>query len=75
MFHQVLNPSIAMKILTDVNKSNPLENTRMAEGAINKHRWFSKAIQYDQIYQNAWARQREDHGGNYNNDNRNRNFW
>jgi len=53
MFHQVLNPSITMKIFTDVNKSNPLEDTRMAGGAINKHRWFSKAIQYDQIYQDA----------------------
>ena len=76
MFWRVLNPSLAMKILTDIDKSNTLEDTKTAGGAVNKHGWFAKAIQYDQIYQDTRATQREDRRGNYNNnDNRNRNFW
>ena len=72
MFRRVLNPSLAIKILTDIDKSNTLKDTKIA-GVLNKHGWFSKAIQYDQIYQGARFAQREDRGNNYN-DNRNQNF-
>jgi len=50
MFQRILNPSLAMKILTDIDKSNSLEDTTTAMNAVDKYRWFSKAIQYDQIY-------------------------
>jgi hypothetical protein len=63
-----------MKIMTDPNKSNTLEDQKY-RGIVTQVRWFSKAIQYDQIYRDARAAQREDRGGNYkNNDNKNRNL-
>jgi len=67
-----------MKNLTDIEKSNTLEDAKTAATAtalstVSKHGWFSKAIQYDQIYQDAWAAQWEDCGGNYNNNNNNNN--
>ena len=37
MFRQVLNPSLAMKIMTDPDKANLLEDTKMALGTINQH--------------------------------------
>jgi hypothetical protein len=67
MFRRVLNPSLAMKIMTDLNKSNTLEDSKF-RGVVVQSGWFSKAIQYDQIYRDAWAAQREDRG----NDNKNR---
>jgi len=76
MFRWVLNQSLTMKILTDIDKSNTLKNTRTATNAVDKYGWFSKVIQYDQIYRDAQATQKEDCGRNYNNnDNRNRTFW
>ena len=74
MFQQVLNPSLTMKILTDIDKSNTLEDTRTATNAVDKYGWFSKAIQYDQIYRDTWAAQKEDWGSNYNNNNENKNW-
>jgi len=82
MFRRALNPSLAMKILTDTTKCNTLENdvtvtagvaANATTGAaaipatttINKHGWYAKAIQYDQIYREAHAAQREDYGGNF----------
>ena len=82
MFRRALNPSLAMKILTDTTKSNTLENDAMvttgvaanittgaamipATTTINKYGWYAKAIQYDQIYQEAHATQQEDYGGNF----------
>jgi hypothetical protein len=74
MFRRSLNPSLAMKILTDTDKSNTLENdTTTTPGVaavaatqntlaipaipavttINKYGWYSKAIQYNQIYREA----------------------
>jgi len=77
MFQWVLNPSLAMKILTNIDKSNTLKDTKTAMNAIDKYGWFSKAIQYDQIYRDAWSMQREDWGGNYSNNNqtKNQNLW
>jgi len=63
-----------MKILTDPDKANTLENTRKTDGSLDKQGWFTKAIQYDQIYRDARAAQQEDRRGNYNNDNKNRTF-
>ena len=65
MFRWILNPSLAMKILTDPNKSNTLEDLKF-RGVITQPRWFSKAIQYDHIYRDARAAQREDRSSNYN---------
>ena len=62
-----------MKIMTDPNKINSLEDLKTATGAVDQYGWFSKAIQYDQIYQDTQAAQQEDHGNNYN-FNRNRNL-
>jgi hypothetical protein len=74
MFRRVLNPSLAMKIMTDPNKSNTLEDTKY-RGVVTQSGWFSKAIQYDQIYRDARAAQREDRSSNYkSNDNKNRNL-
>jgi len=53
MFRRVLNPSLAMKIMTDADKANTLEDSRTAGGEVDRHGWFSKAIQYDQIYRDA----------------------
>ena len=53
MFRRTLNPSLAMKILTDPDKANTLENTRKTDGSLDKQGWFTKAIQYDQIYRDA----------------------
>jgi len=68
-----------MKVLTDTTKSNTLKNQVTVTTAVavagnipavpatttvNKYGWYAKAIQYDQIYQEARAAQREDHGGN-----------
>jgi len=73
--NEILNLSLAMKILTDIDKSNSLEDTKTATNAVDKYGWFSKAIQYDQIYRDARSAQREDRGGNYNNNNnKNQNF-
>jgi hypothetical protein len=86
MFRRSLNPSLAMKILTDPDKSNTLEdivtiipataavaatqNTPATPGTpattvISKYGWYSKAIQYDQIYREARAAQNEDRGGSF----------
>jgi len=82
MFRRTLNPSLAMKILTDTTKCNTLENDVTVTAAVaanaatgtatipattttNQYRWYAKAIQYDQIYQEARAAQQEDHGGNF----------
>jgi hypothetical protein len=73
MFRRVLNPSLAMKIMTDPNKHNTLEDLKFM-GAVSQPRWFSKAIQYDQIYQDARAAQREDRGSNYKSNDKNRNL-
>ena len=73
MFRRVLNPSLAMKILTDPKKVNALENDRNADGTHRKYGWFAKAIQYDQIYRDARAAQQEDRRGSYN-DNKNKTF-
>jgi len=84
MFRRALNPSLAMKILTDTTKCNTLENDITVTAAvaanaqtgaaaipatttINQHGWYAKAIQYDQIYREARATQREDYGGNFKN--------
>lgn len=37
MFRQALNPSLAMKIMTDPDKANLLEDTKTALGTINQH--------------------------------------
>jgi hypothetical protein len=65
MFRRTLNPSLAMKILTDPMKGNTLENQITVTPAvamagqtpvipapitIDKYGWYAKAIQYDQIY-------------------------
>jgi len=72
MFRRILNPSLAMKILTDADKPITLEDIHREDGTFYKYGWFSKAIQYDQIYRDARSAQNQDRGGNY--DNRNRNF-
>ena len=85
MFRRALNPSLAMKILTDTTKANTLENEVTITPAvaavtaagniaaipavpatitIDKYGWYAKAIAYDQIYREARAAQKEDHGGN-----------
>ena len=71
MFRQTLNPSLAMKILTNKDKSNTLEDTANKEG------WYTKAIQYNQIFRDTQAAQQEDRGNHYQqNDNRNnQSFW
>jgi hypothetical protein len=48
MFRRVLNPSLAMKIMTDPNKSNTLEDSKF-RGVVVQSGWFSKAIQYDHL--------------------------
>jgi hypothetical protein len=73
MFRRVLNPSLAMKIMTDPNKSNTLEDSKF-RGVVVQPGWFSKAIQYDQIYRDARAAQREDRGNNYKSNDKNRNL-
>jgi hypothetical protein len=80
MFRRALNPSLAMKILTDPAKSNTLENQTTTTAAvpaagniaaipaittIDAYGWYAKAIQYDQIYREARATQREDSSGNF----------
>jgi hypothetical protein len=40
------------KVQTDPNKSNTLEDTKF-RGVVVQPGWFSKAIQYDQIYRDA----------------------
>jgi len=72
MFRRILNPSLAMKILTDADKPITLEDIHREDGSFYKYGWFAKAIQYDQIYRDARSAQNQDRGGNY--DNRNRNF-
>jgi hypothetical protein len=82
MFRRTLNPSLAMKILTDPMKGNTLENQIMVTPAvtaagqtpatpttttIDKYGWYAKAIQYDQIYREAHAAQQEDSRGSYRN--------
>lgn len=55
-----------MKILTNKDKSNTLEDTANKEG------WYTKAIQYNQIFRDTQAAQQEDRGNHYQqNDNRN----
>ena len=88
MFRRALNPSLAMKILTDPAKSNTLENQTTTTAAvpaignapavpatttINAYGWYAKAIQYDQIYRDARSAQREDRGNKYSYNNDNRN--
>ena len=80
MFRRALNPSLAMKILTDPARSNTLENQMTTTAAIPAignapavpatttiiaYGWYAKAIQYDQIYREARAAQREDSTGNF----------
>ena len=70
MFRRALNPSLAMKILTDPAKSNTLENQTTTTAAVpavgntpavpatttvNAYGWYAKAIQYDQIYRGVVA--------------------
>lgn len=70
MFRRTLNPSLAIKVLTDPSKPDKLEDTPATATTAIKYGWYSKAIQYDQIYQDARNAQQEDYGGNP----KNRNF-
>ena len=53
LFRRILNPSLAMKILTDPAKAAKLENEKAVDGTVTRYRWYHKAIQYDQIYRDA----------------------